>query len=173
MRFLVAKGHTKLAYLSGNVEFHDTRERQRGIDAALVEAGLSRADLYVEEGDYSEDFGFAAALRLLDHGPKVTAIFAGDDDIAAGALLAVRQRGLRVPEDISIMGFDDNFHARHLTPTLTTIRQPIGLAGELAAGLLLAILEGTPPEVTDITIQTELVQRDSVRDLAFATEVLP
>jgi LacI family transcriptional regulator len=166
MRFLLSQGHRKIAYFSGNVEFYDTRERLLGIDAALAEVGMTRADIYLDCGDYSEDFGQAAAARLLDKGIRVTAIFAGDDDIAAGVLLAVRQRGLLVPQDISIMGFDDNFHARHLTPTLTTIRQPIGLAGEKAADLLLSIIAGNAPPETDIMIPTDLLIRDSVRDIS-------
>lgn len=166
IRFLLAMGHRKIAYFSGNVAFHDTRERLLGIAAALAEAGMTRGDLYVDYGDYSEVFGQAAAVRLLDTRRDITAIFAGDDDIAAGVLLAVRQRGLQVPRDISIMGFDDNFHARHLTPTLTTIRQPIGLAGEMAADLLLSIIADKTPPTTDILIPTELLRRDSVRDLA-------
>ena len=165
MRFLQGQGHLKIAYFAGNVEYHDTRERLRGIDAALAEAGMTRADIYLDCGEYSEGFGQTAAMRLIDTGREISAIFAGDDDIAAGVLLAVRQRGFLVPRDISIMGFDDNFHARHLTPTLTTIRQPIGLAGERAADLLLAIIDGKPPAVTNLIIPTELLRRDSVRNL--------
>ena len=149
----------------GAVQGVDTEDA--GIDTALAEAGMTRDDIYLDCGDCFEDFGQAAALRLRDLGCQITAIFAGDDDIAAGVLLAVRQRGWHVPHDISIMGFDDNFHARHLTPTptLTTIRQPIGRAGELAADLLLAIIAGKSPALTDIRIPTELLRRDSVRDL--------
>ena len=166
VRFLLSMGHRKIAYFSGNLEYHDTRERLRGIDAALGEVGMTRGDIYLDCGTYTEDFGQAAALRLLETGREFTAIFAGDDDIAAGVLLAVRQRGLQVPQDISIMGFDDNFHARHLTPTLTTIRQPIGLAGEKAADLLLSIIAGKTPRETDILIPTDLLIRDSVRDIS-------
>ena len=163
MRFLLENGHSKIAYFAGNAEYHDTRERLRGIDAALAEAGLSSDDLYLDRGDYSETFGHAAALRLFERAPDVTAIFAGDDDVAAGALLAAKQNGLKVPDDISIMGFDDNFHARHLTPTLTTVRQPTDVAGRAAADLLLAIIEGRSLPSTDITIPAEIVVRESVR----------
>ena len=153
----------KIAYFAGNAEYHDTRERLRGIYAALAEAGLSSDDLYLDRGEYSETFGHAAALRLFQKAPDVTAIFAGDDDVAAGALLAAKQHGLKVPDDISIMGFDDNFHARHLTPTLTTVRQPTDVAGRAAADLLLAIIEGRSLTSTDITIPAEIVVRESVR----------
>ena len=165
VRFLLAQGHRKIAYFAGNLAFHDTRQRLLGIDAALAEAGMTRADIYLDCGDYSEDFGQIAAMRLLKTGREITVIFAGDDDIAAGVLLALRQAGVQVPRDMSIMGFDDNFHARHLTPPLTTIRQPIGLAGEMAADLLLAIIAGKAPAQSNLMIQTELLRRDSVRDL--------
>ena len=162
-RYLLGKGHRHIAYFAGNAEYHDTRERLRGIDAALAEAGLSRGDIYLDQGEYSETFGHAAAMRLFAATRSVTAIFCGDDDVAAGALLAAKQRGLSVPHDISIMGFDDNFHARHLTPALTTVRQPTDVAGRAAADLLLEIIEGKPLTSTDITIPAEIVVRESVR----------
>ena len=164
MRHLLANGHTDIAYLSGGLMYRDTRERLRGIDAALAEIGMSRNDIYLEHGDFIERFGYAATKRLLGSGRRVTAIFAGDDDVAAGALLALKHEGVVVPEEISLLGFDDNFHARHLTPALTTVRQPVDTAGMLAVNLLLKIFAGEPLELTDITIPTELIVRDSVAD---------
>ena len=161
-RHLLAHGHRRIAYLSGGLMYRDTRDRLRGIRAALQEHGLALDDIYVEHGDFDERFGFAGARRLLESGYPATAIFAGDDDVAAGALLALKEAGIRVPDDISLMGFDDNFHARHLTPSLTTIRQPVGEAGGLAANLLIRILAGHAPEQAEITIDAPLVRRDSV-----------
>lgn len=162
MRLLLAEGHRHIAYLSGGTIYRDTYERLSGIDAALAEAGLTRDDIYVEHGSFSETFGQAATARLLIERPETTAIFAGDDDVAAGALLALKAAGKRVPEDISLLGFDDNFHARHLTPGLTTIRQPVDEAGRVATRLLLSILDGEPPAAPVITIPTELILRQSV-----------
>jgi LacI family transcriptional regulator len=162
MRLLLDQGHRHIAYLSGGTIYRDTYERLAGIDAALAEAGLTRDDIYVEHGSFSETFGQAATARLLIERPETTAIFAGDDDVAAGALLALKAASKRVPEDISLLGFDDNFHARHLTPGLTTVRQPVDEAGRVATRLLLSILDGKPPAEPVITIPTELILRHSV-----------
>jgi LacI family transcriptional regulator len=162
MRLLLSKGHRKIAYLSGGLNYRDTHVRLRGIGDALAEAGMGPKDIHIEHGRFEESFGYEATERLLHLGPAVTAIFSGDDDIAAGALLAIKRFGLRVPEDISLLGFDDNFHARHLTPALTTVRQPIDEAGRAATRLLLDILDGKAPAQTDITIPTELILRESV-----------
>lgn len=162
MRLLLAEGHRRIAYLSGGLMYRDTHERLRGIDAALAEIGLSRDDIFIEHGSFSERFGFDATSRLLAERDDITAIFAGDDDVAAGALLALKQAGRRVPEDISLLGFDDNFHARHLTPALTTIRQPVMEAGRVATRLLLSILDDEASLNTELTIPTELIVRQSV-----------
>ncbi len=162
MRHLLQLGHRRVAHLSGGLMYRDSRERLRGIEAALVEFGLTKSDIFIDYGQFEESFGFDATERLLQSGQQVTAIFAGDDDIAAGALLALKRHGIRVPEDVSLVGFDDNFHARHLTPALTTVRQPILEAGQLAARLLLRLLAGHELEETEITVPTQLVTRDSV-----------
>jgi LacI family transcriptional regulator len=162
MRLLLDQGHRHIAYLSGGTIYRDTHERLSGIDAALSRFGLSRGDIYVEHGSFSETFGQQATARLLVERPETTAIFAGDDDVAAGALLALKAASRRVPDEISLLGFDDNFHARHLTPGLTTVRQPVDEAGRVATRLLLSILDGEPPAAPVITIPTELILRQSV-----------
>jgi LacI family transcriptional regulator len=162
MRLLLERGHRAITYLSGGLMYRDTHERLRGMAAALKEQGLSLDDIHVEHGDFAESFGFDGTMRLLASGRPVTAIMAGDDDVAAGVLFALKRAGKRVPDDISLVGFDDNFHARHLTPALTTVRQPVDEVGRLAAELLSRILAGDMPETTEITIPTELVIRDSV-----------
>ncbi|WP_055046812.1 LacI family DNA-binding transcriptional regulator [Devosia sp. A16] len=162
MRLLLAEGHRHIAYLSGGTIYRDTHERLAGIDTALAGYGLSRDDIHVEHGSFSETFGHDATARLIVERPETTAIFAGDDDVAAGALLALKAAGKRVPDDVSLLGFDDNFHARHLTPGLTTVRQPVDEAGRVATRLLLAILDGEPPPEPVITIPTELILRHSV-----------
>lgn len=162
MRYLLAMGHRDIAYFAGTPSYYDTRERLRGIDTALGEVGMSRADIYLEAGDYKERFGYEAAERLLASGRKVSAIFAGDDDIGAGVLLALRHHGVKAPDEISLLGFDDNFHARHLTPSLTTIRQPTDIAGQTAARLLLDMIADRNFEPDDVVIPAELIIRESV-----------
>jgi LacI family transcriptional regulator len=161
MRLLLNQGHRRIAYLSGGLRYYDTHERLRGITAALAEIGLGLEDIIVEHGDFAERFGFDGTSQLMAAHPDITAIFAGDDDIAAGALMALKQAGWLVPEEVSLLGFDDNFHARHLTPALTTVRQPVAEAGRTAIRQLVAILDGTEP-ASETTIPTGLIVRQSV-----------
>jgi len=162
IQYLLDNGHRDIVHLSGPLAFRDTRARLSGIDAAIAEAGLPKGTVHVVHGEFLEQFGYEETLTLLDSGRKFTAIFAGDDDIAAGVILALKERGVRIPEDISVMGFDDNFHARHLTPGLTTIRQPTMAIGQMAVEMLVSILKGETLPETEITIPIELVVRDSV-----------
>jgi LacI family transcriptional regulator len=162
MRLLLEHGHRRIAYLSGGLKYRDTHERLRGIAAALGERGLSLDDITVVHGDFNEDFGIEATARLLRGRKSYTAIMAGDDDVAAGALAALKAAGKRVPADISLVGFDDNFHARHLTPALTTVRQPVDDVGYAASALLNDILAGSALAQGEIMTATELVVRDSV-----------
>jgi Transcriptional regulators len=162
MNHLLALGHRKIVHLSGQVDFGDTVARLEGIAAALADHGLGLDDIHIVNGVFHQDFGYAATRELVASGREFTAIFAGDDDMAAGVLLALRDAGLRVPDDVSLMGFDDAFHARHLWPPLTTVRQPVDKLGEAAASLLLQLLgePGTGP--LQSTVETSLVVRSSV-----------
>ena len=162
MNFLIEQGHRKIVHLSGQAEFGDTVARLEGIAAALAEHGMSMADITVVNGIFHQDFGYSATMDLLDQGHDFTAICAGDDDMAAGVLLALRHAGKSVPDDVSVIGFDDAFHARHLWPPLTTIRQPIDEIGETAADLLLKLLGEPGPGTLQTIIGTSLVVRDSV-----------
>ena len=162
MQLLLDNGHRDIAYLSGGLMYRDTHERLRGIAAALKAHGLGLDDIHVVHGDFSESFGFDATARLLGSGRATTAIFAGDDDVAAGSLLALKQAGRRIPEDVSLIGFDDNFHARHLTPGLTTVRQPVDEVGRMAAEMLSRILAGDISQPAETTVPTELIVRQSV-----------
>lgn len=162
MLHLLEQGHRKIVYLSGQVDFGDTAARKTGMAAALNEFGMTLDDIYIVDGIFHQDFGYDATRRLIEEGRDFTAIFAGDDDIAAGVLLALRDGGLRAPEDVSVMGFDDAFHARHMWPPLTTVRQPVDELGEAAATLLLKLLSDTASGPLKTTIDTHLVVRSSV-----------
>lgn len=162
MNFLIEQGHRKIVHLSGQPDFGDTVARLEGIAAALAEHGMSMADITVVNGIFHQDFGYSATTDLLDQGHDFTAIFAADDDMAAGVLLALRHAGKSIPDDVSVIGFDDAFHARHLWPPLTTIRQPVDEIGETAADLLLRLLGEPGSGRLQNTIGTALVVRDSV-----------
>ena len=105
--------------------------------------------------------GYAAAGRLLDLAERPTAIFASNDNMAVGVLQAARERGLSVPEDLSVVGFDDAEVARSVTPALTTVRQPLAELGRTAVSLLMRLVEGQRVEALRVELATRLVLRDS------------
>lgn len=162
MTYLLDQGHRRIAHLGGGTAHRDSRQRVRGIERALEAKGLTLDDIHIEHGTFTEQYGYDAIKRLFAHKAPYSAIFAGDDDIAAGAVLALKELGYRIPEDVSVIGFDDNFHARHLTPALTTVRQPIGEVGRIAAEMLLKLLSGHPLEQKTVIVPAELVVRGSV-----------
>jgi LacI family transcriptional regulator len=161
-RHLLELGHTRIAHLEGPHEHLDAVDRAMGYRNALREAGV-RLDpgLIVPAGFHTLD-GLAAVERLLDSRRAFTAIFAANDECAYGAHLGLHRRGLRVPEDVSLVGFDDLLFSRFGTPPLTTVRQPLEEIGRRAARSLLELLAGHTPPVADMP-QVELVVRESTR----------
>ena len=162
MNFLIEQGHRKIVHLSGQAEFGDVVARIEGIEAALADHQMQLSDIHVVNGTFSQEFGHLATTQLISEGRDFTAIFAGDDDMAAGVLQALRENGRRVPEDVSVIGFDDAFHAKHLWPPLTTMQQPTDTIGEAAASLLLELLAQPNLGSGERTIDTNLVVRASV-----------
>ncbi len=154
---LVDIGRTRIATISGPLTMVASEDRVQGFRAALAEAGLT--PYAEEEGDYSESSGAEAARRLLDGG-RPDAIFVASDLMARGALTALRSAGVRVPEDIALVGFDDSSVALTTDPPLTTMRQPMYAQGEAMARVLLSRLAGEEPPTTTI-LPTELVIRAS------------
>lgn len=154
---LIDIGRTRIATISGPLTMVASEDRVQGFRAALAGAGL--APYAEEEGDYSESSGAEAARRLLDGG-RPDAIFVASDLMARGALTALRSAGLRVPEDIALVGFDDSSVAVTTDPPLTTMRQPMYAQGEAMARVLLSRLAGENPPTTTI-LPTELVVRGS------------
>ena len=129
--------------------------------ACLGHHGLTLDPDAVEDGDFSPESGYRAARALLDRRPDVSVIFAGNDTIAIGVLSAVHERGLRVPDDLSIVGFDDLPFAPWLTPSLTTIRMDGVKQGTIAAGMLSARLRHRPIETPRVRLEPEFVVRRS------------
>lgn len=162
IRFLLDRGHRHIVHLSGQPTHGDTIARLEGIGVALRQHGMSMDDIHVVNGDYSEQFGYRAANELLASGRQFTAIFAGSDDIAAGTLMALREAGRRVPDDVSVIGFDDSFHARHLWPALTTVKQPLDSLGQAVAEQIIKLMSDPKAGPLRTTIGTTLVRRDSV-----------
>ena len=137
---LVALGHRRIGHIKGHPAHGASRWRLAGYRAGLKRAGIAYDPTLVVAGEFFYDSGFAAANRLLDLAQPPTAIFAANDDMAAGAICAICERGLSVPRDVSVCGFDDTPISRHIYPALTTVRQPMREMGRLAAAELLKVV---------------------------------
>lgn len=160
---LLALGHRHIAFIAGDPIHADSIERLRGYRAALEDAGVAYNPALVMQGTYKEESGVAATERLLDSGARFSAIFAANDQMAFGAALALYRRGLRVPDDVSLVGVDDVPAAAHAIPPLTTIHQGAYELGRLAAQSLLQLLAGKTPTATPPP--PRLVARASTRAL--------
>ncbi|KAF1055354.1 MAG: HTH-type transcriptional repressor CytR [Stenotrophomonas maltophilia] len=140
MEHLYGLCHERIAVVGGPPDNPLHQQRLEGVRAAGKARGRLRS-LHVAPGDFSVESGHAAALALLSGTPVPTALFCFSDQMAPGALAAFRDRGIRVPEELSIVGFDDLASSRYLSPPLTTVRQPMREIGTRAVNLLLAIIE--------------------------------
>jgi LacI family transcriptional regulator len=158
---LLSLGHRRIAAILGVAEWTASVERLVGFRAALASAGVLAEPGLVVEADFTIEGGEKAAAALLDLPEPPTAIFAFNDNMAIGALRAARARGLRLPEDLSVVGFDDSEEAAIVTPALTTVRQPLAEMGRMAASLLLRLLESQRLEALNVELATRLVVRDS------------
>ena len=136
-RHLAELGHLSIAVISGPATFRSAHERRAGFETGLAEHGLVLEARYAVEGAYTFESGVEQGLHLLNLKPRPTAIFALNDEMAVGVLQAARQLGVRVPEDLSIVGFDDFQIASRVWPALTSVRTPTREIGRLAAAQLM------------------------------------
>lgn len=135
---LIDHGHRLIGFVSGPHGFRSARERRLGFEEAIAAAGLKLPRSLIADGNYTFDSGLSAGERLLDLMPRPTAVFSSNDEMAAGVIHAARQRGLDVPRDLSVVGFDDTPIAAHIWPPLTTVRWPIASMARSAALKLIA-----------------------------------
>jgi LacI family transcriptional regulator len=158
---LVDLGHERIGFITGTPNVGSTHERMAGYREILASCGIPWRQELVVEGDFLEPRAYEATLQLLALPERPTAIFASSDSAAFGVLRAAREVGLRVPEDLSVVGFDDIPEASYVDPALTTVRQPLHDMGRTAVRRLMAMLEepGTPPQ--RIVLATELRVRGS------------
>jgi DNA-binding LacI/PurR family transcriptional regulator len=166
---LLELGHKEIAFMKGSDVSPDSEDRWQGIREVAKELGLRmRAELVVQlEGDdATPQLGYPIAVKLLARKRPFTALFAYNDISAIGSILAFQDAGLRVPEDISVVGFDDIRIAVHNNPSLTTVRQPLERMGETAARILLDRIENPENWVAEIGIEPELIIRNSTRALS-------
>jgi LacI family transcriptional regulator len=161
VRHLAELGHTRIGFIGGLPFTRPATDRLLGYRAELAERGLPYRDEYVADGDFYADSGHAAMAALLDLGEPPTAVLAASDLMAAGAARAAQERGLRVPGDVSLVGFDDIQLAALMQPALTTVRQDkagLGVAAAAALEQMIADPAAAPPVVT---LPVELVVRGS------------
>ncbi|MBW8812685.1 MAG: LacI family DNA-binding transcriptional regulator [Caulobacterales bacterium] len=160
MDHLYALGHRRVGVITGPLGSPLSRDRLAGAEAAAARHGRA-GDLRVVTGDFSIEAGVEQATALLDRAPAPTAIFCFSDEMAMGALSALRRRGLRCPQDVSLVGFDGIRFAAFLDPALTTVSQPMERIGHEVVGLLLEILRGEAGAPRHVTLPHTLVVRGS------------
>jgi LacI family transcriptional regulator len=158
---LLELGHRRIGAISGPPHWLASSERMNGFRSALAAAGVLAEPGLVLEAGFAAGAGDEAAAALLDVPNRPTAIFAFNDELAISVLRAARERGLRVPEDVSVVGFDDGEKARITTPALTSVRQPLAEMGRMAVTLLLQMLENERVEGVSVELAVRLVERES------------
>ena len=164
VRYLIGQGHRRVALLSADNDFISTQQRRQGYCDALAEAGLPCGDELVAlaDADYSFASGLAAAKRLLTAQPRPTAVFCVSDILALSVISRAHDMGLRVPEDLSVTGFDDVDYTTMFHPHLTTVAQPCYEMGQVSLRLLLRMLGGEKVSHTHTFLPHKLVIRESV-----------
>lgn len=162
---LTQQNHRRIAFVAGRPGLWCSRARLDGYRAGLDAAGIAFDPALVISGDFDYASGFAAGAELLALPDRPTAIFAASDQMALGVYEAARQQGLRIPDDLSVVGFDDLPEAGWASPPLTTVRQPLSEMGSLAARTLVRLIRGETVESPRIELSTRLVQRASVHVL--------
>jgi LacI family transcriptional regulator len=158
---LIGHGHRRIAVIGGPGELLCSRARVEGYRAAMNAAGLRIPAAYVRPGDFRRRSGYREAKALLNLTHPPTAIFACADQMAAGVYQAVHERGLRIPDDVSVVGFDDLEQALWAVPPLTTVHQPLTEMAGLATRMLHTMVQGKEPENNRVELATTLVVRSS------------
>jgi LacI family transcriptional regulator len=159
--YVVEKGHRDICEISGPLGWYDARVRHESWLATLQKAGLTPGRSI--EGNWSPESGYQAVVRLLEEGEHFTALVVGNDHMALGAMRALRDRGLRVPEDVSITGFDDIPESAYLEPPLTTIHQDFDSMGKEAVEYLVALISHPNTLPHQRILSPRLIERSSVR----------
>ena len=158
---LIALGHRRIALLGGRPDLESAKLRERGFRQAMSAAGVSVDEGLIRVGGYDAQVSADAARALLERPDRPTAVFACNDVSAIATISVARERGLRVPRDLSVVGFDNIPEAALCTPGLSTVNQPIQAMGELAMEMLVRLIRKEEPESTRVSLATDLVVRES------------
>ena len=163
-RHLIELGHRRIAFITGDPGHADANERHHGYREALREAGIRYEPGLVVAGDFQEGSGLRAVQSLIAKKQRFSAIFAANDQMAFGATLGLHRRSIKVPDDVSMIGFDDLRSSLYAIPPLSTIHQPVYELGVLAASAMLQLLDGVKP--TAVMPAPKLVARESTQRYA-------
>lgn len=163
--YLLSLNHRRIAMIGGTPQFMSAKARLAGYRAALESANIPVDQELIREGDYLPESNYQHTLALLDLPSPPTAIFTANDLGAAGVYRALYSRGIRIPDEMSVIGFDDVPLAQHLTPQLTTIHTPLDEMGRMAVSMLLSQVEGKALNAPRINLATSLMKRESCAPL--------
>ena len=166
-RYLIERGHRDIGAIPGQLERNTGGGRHAGFLKALAEANIAVRDEWVVQGDFEPESGYRAMQQILLQKQRPTAVFCGGDIMAMGAICAADEMGLRVPQDISVIGYDNVRNARYFTPALTTVHQPKERLGETAFDMLLDRITSKREEPQTIEVHPSLIERRSVADGPF------
>jgi LacI family transcriptional regulator len=164
LEHLVSLGHRRIAFMKGQPQSSDSEERWQGVCKVAADLGLEMDPdliMHLEFDDPSPQVGYPYAKQLLARKKRFTALFAYNDIAALGAIRAIQEEGLHVPQDVSVVGFDDIPWAAFHTPSLTTVRQPLAKMGQIAAETLINMIERDEKQPSEIAIEPTLVVRES------------
>jgi len=161
-RYLISKGHERIAVIAGHPHSYPTARRMHGIQMALQQAGLVLPEAYIQYGDWEYESGVEKTRELLRIHPRPTAIFAMNDLMAAGCMRVLNEAGLKIPQDMAVVGFDNREIARYLQPPLTTIALPTTEIGVQAALHIMEMIHNPAKAPEKEIIHCSIVERESV-----------
>jgi LacI family transcriptional regulator len=166
-RYIVSIGHTNIGFITGPLNYYSSIERLEGFRNTLSKLGVKLEEEKIIEGENSYSSGMACAQKLLLQENRPTAIFANNDEMAAGVLKVAHTMGIKVPEQLSIAGFDDNLLASRIIPSLTTIQRPVGAMASMAAHKIIQSIEKniTQSVEKDFLVKPHLIIRESTAPL--------
>lgn len=166
-RYLIERGHRDIGIIPGPLERNTGGGRLQGFLKAMEEAKITVKEEWIVQGDFEPESGYKAMTQMLNQKQRPTAVFCGGDVMAMGAICAADELGLRVPADISIVGYDNIRNARYFTPALTTVHQPKERLGQMAFSMLLDRIVNKREDAQTIEVHPRLVERRSVADGPF------
>ena len=159
--YLIELGHRRIGFIMGTPELGCSQRRLEGYKAAMCHHNLPVDPALIQEGDFYQPAGFKGGVELLKLANRPTAIFASNDMMAFGVMDAVREEGLSIPKDISIIGFDDILQSANVHPRLTTVRQPLEQMGRVATTMLLELINNPDRQPEKLELATELIIRET------------